>query len=82
MRITALSMSTGLGDGRPGDSKWASQTVAVWGFPCNTGRKSNRRKCVVGSNVSHEFKIYEYVIQITDKDLISLDKTSLIIPYK
>ena len=21
---------------------------------CNTGRKSNRRKCVVGSNVSHE----------------------------
>ena len=43
---------------------------------CNTGRKSNRRKCVVGSNVSHEFKIYEYVIQITDKNLISLDKTS------
>ena len=23
---------------------------------CNTGRKSTRRKCVVGSNVSHELR--------------------------
>ena len=32
--------------------------------------------------VLQELKIYKDVYQITNKDLISLDKTSLIIPYK